>query len=699
MVSTLRREPNREERVSRQLDALRRRLELLSHTISGNFTVRVVFDDGTPRTDGTTVIALNPAVHAEELGLLTPAWWVVQKAVCGHESFHVRFTDMAAYRDGILALTRMGLSSNVASSVANALEDARIEFQGASAWEGVRDFLRLHNDLAFQKLEAAMDGKSHDERLVAALVARAVVGQIPRGTPDEARETIEALEAHIEAARQAQTTAEAMRHALEVGRRILPLLRGEPVEEVRMSGTAGILGIPMPGEADGPRAREAVSSEEAEDEGASPLEEEALGRTGTDPGQRDTDDDPTDSTVELAGVAPPDPPADADPAEDEAEADRPSLEQGDGDGSQAAVGGRSADGSSEEGQEPAHELPLDPLSEGDGAGGALWHEKYGQVLRDAEEELSSAEREADEAAAREPVSPEVEGMALAEARVAIALGFREEPVFVTRFVRAAYEEAFSQTAFIRERLYREIRRTLTPPRAEPLTAKTKGRLDPRRVWRTPAFGDVAVFERKVRRNSLGGAAVYLLVDCSGSMSETCLGGEKRSDVARKAAVALADALWRAGVPHAVIGFSDESHIVVHYRLKGWDDGQESHVRLGAILPREDNRDGFSIRLAARELRQRREEAKILLVLSDGLPCARGYVGPVAVEDTAAAVREARREGILVAGLYFGWEDDRSIAQARTIYPDLSCLFHDLSHLPEAVGRTVVRLLRQAELYG
>ena len=76
----------------------------------------------------------------------------------------------------------------------------------------------------------------------------------------------------------------------------------------------------------------------------------------------------------------------------------------------------------------------------------------------------------------------------------------------------------------------------------------------------------------------------------------------------------------------------------------------------------------AIRAAAASLRERPEENKVLIVLSDGRPNdiivnrpnsrnPAPYAGDYAVRDTASEVRKVRAEGISVLGVFAGEEED------------------------------------------
>ena len=70
-----------------------------------------------------------------------------------------------------------------------------------------------------------------------------------------------------------------------------------------------------------------------------------------------------------------------------------------------------------------------------------------------------------------------------------------------------------------------------------------------------------------------------------------------------------------------------------------------------------NFDGYSIRVATADILSRPEKKKLLVVLSDGLPCYGGE------EDVQQAVTEARLKGIEVVGIYFSEYEDSSTEES------------------------------------
>lgn len=189
--------------------------------------------------------------------------------------------------------------------------------------------------------------------------------------------------------------------------------------------------------------------------------------------------------------------------------------------------------------------------------------------------------------------------------------------------------------------------------------KKSGRLDTKRLWSSTSNSMDLFYRNKLK--SKGGIAVYLLVDNSGSME-----GTKISN-ARNITRIILRAMIELGIPCKCVGFAEEgdlNHGTLHCEVKDWES---KDIYMDIMQDRGCNRDGFSIRLAYQELDQRPEEHKLLIIMSDGQPAGHeyGYGGGgntkprnnhsngwiSAISDTAKAVREARKLGQKVVGVY------------------------------------------------
>ena len=184
-------------------------------------------------------------------------------------------------------------------------------------------------------------------------------------------------------------------------------------------------------------------------------------------------------------------------------------------------------------------------------------------------------------------------------------------------------------------------------------------------------------------------AVGLLVDESGSMY--C--GD-RATYARAAALILYDFCDSLGVPITVYGHSTSyprgKSVVELYSYAEFDsiDNQDRY-RIMDIQSRDSNRDGAALRFVAEKLLQRPEQAKLLILVSDGQPADYGYSGSAAEEDLRGIKQEYTRKGITFVAAAIG-DDKPSIER---IYGDSFLDITDLSQLPTKLTSVVKRHIR------
>jgi len=156
-----------------------------------------------------------------------------------------------------------------------------------------------------------------------------------------------------------------------------------------------------------------------------------------------------------------------------------------------------------------------------------------------------------------------------------------------------------------------------------------------------------VYIRRDRRDR--DVAAAFLVDLSGSTGQQIgPGGARIIDVEKEGLVLLCEALEAIGDQYAVYGYSGQSrHDVQILVLKDFDEryGPSVWRRIDAVRPLVQNRDGAAIRHALRRLSERAAKVKLLVMLSDGRPLDDAYQEEYALEDTKAALREAKAVGV------------------------------------------------------
>jgi nitric oxide reductase NorD protein len=159
--------------------------------------------------------------------------------------------------------------------------------------------------------------------------------------------------------------------------------------------------------------------------------------------------------------------------------------------------------------------------------------------------------------------------------------------------------------------------------------------------------------RKLARN-LG---VLILLDASGSATDTDSDGLAVHDHQRRAAATLAVTLEELGDRVAVYAFRSQGRHAVHLpaiKTFGQRFGALGRARLNQLQPSSYTRLGAGIRGAGEILKtQAGTPNRLLLVLSDGFPYDDGYEGHYAHADTHKALEELRADGVACLCLSIG----------------------------------------------
>ena len=144
-------------------------------------------------------------------------------------------------------------------------------------------------------------------------------------------------------------------------------------------------------------------------------------------------------------------------------------------------------------------------------------------------------------------------------------------------------------------------------------------------------------------------AVAFLIDMSGSTGRQLGSGSRRViDIEKEGLILLSEALGAIGDEYALYGYSGQGRSQVEMTiLKDFDEASLSRtaLRIGAIVPQKQNRDGAAIRHAGFRLLQQPARTRILVIVSDGKPLDDGYGDEYSLEDTKMALRESRIKGI------------------------------------------------------
>ncbi|MDM8564235.1 VWA domain-containing protein [Candidatus Halobeggiatoa sp. HSG11] len=167
-------------------------------------------------------------------------------------------------------------------------------------------------------------------------------------------------------------------------------------------------------------------------------------------------------------------------------------------------------------------------------------------------------------------------------------------------------------------------------------------------YRAGTVPDTRIYQSHVKDGR--DISVLLLLDLSESINEKPDGGDTTIlQLSQEAVSLLAWAVEALGDPFAIAGFSSNTRHGVRYaHFKGFSESWDTEVksRLAAMEAIYSTRMGAALRHAARYLEPRREEKKLLLLLTDGEPSDIDVQDERYLkDDTHMAVSELEQKGI------------------------------------------------------
>ena len=185
-------------------------------------------------------------------------------------------------------------------------------------------------------------------------------------------------------------------------------------------------------------------------------------------------------------------------------------------------------------------------------------------------------------------------------------------------------------------------------------------------------GDVFRIEGEEKDPSL---AVYIAKDDSYSMHG------KKEDMAIEALAFIED-IFKPLVPLKITTFNDKRFDVI----KEWDDREDTSYTYSFHAwhsPDDSNDDALAIMNGAMQLLKRPEEQKLLIMISDGLPCC-------SQESVHKAVEWARKKGVFVISFFIGEKKE-----VDAIYPNLKAMYsrYFCGVHPSILGPSLIKFLR------
>ena len=247
------------------------------------------------------------------------------------------------------------------------------------------------------------------------------------------------------------------------------------------------------------------------------------------------------------------------------------------------------------------------------------------------------------------------------------------------------------------KLKESISRILIEESAKDRIYSDTGTICANRAWKIGRSNNTKIFYKDIK-NEKGKYVIDILLDASGSQSRN------QFNVAIQAYI-ISAALTSINIPNRVMGYLSFLDYTVLKRYRNYDDNIKECENIFEYFASGNNRDGLAIKATCDALLNREEENKILIVLSDGKPndikigndksrSIRGetsYKGMIGVKDTAIEVRKARKQGILVLGVFTGKECD--LEAEKIIYGKDFIYTKDIERFSDIVAMYIKKIIK------
>lgn len=221
---------------------------------------------------------------------------------------------------------------------------------------------------------------------------------------------------------------------------------------------------------------------------------------------------------------------------------------------------------------------------------------------------------------------------------------------------------------------------------QPVEVKSGGgRLCGSRAWRALKLDDGKIFTR-TEQDDAGSLSVDILLDASTSQKH-------RQETVSSQGYMIAESLTRCSIPCRVMSFCSMTGYTVLRIFRDYSE-PNNNKKIFEYVSNGCNRDGLAIRAAHHLMSQSHYEHRILIILSDVKPNdvlkirSAGdelipYEQQAGLVDTSLEVRRARADGIAVACVFTG--DDEDVPSAKMVYGRDFARIQSLDKLADAVG--------------
>lgn len=218
-----------------------------------------------------------------------------------------------------------------------------------------------------------------------------------------------------------------------------------------------------------------------------------------------------------------------------------------------------------------------------------------------------------------------------------------------------------------------------------------GRFMPNKAWKAVHCDDTNVFSKKQSGTPKGEAFISLLADISGSTFCRLSNGSAVIQEIKKSLSLILEACKEANLPSTAYAFTEYDDDTFIYPIKPnparYDEEEKGY--LGALIPEYGNRDPLALQWAINQISLQKEEIRLLIILSDGLPHFGDEEGP---ETIRHMVEKAEKSGIDVLCLFVGSPEKHVLDLVKSMYPGRA-IFAD-KDISKELNKQVKRIIRQ-----
>lgn len=258
----------------------------------------------------------------------------------------------------------------------------------------------------------------------------------------------------------------------------------------------------------------------------------------------------------------------------------------------------------------------------------------------------------------------------------------------------AYKNVESDVQFEIKDLIQIIQRTIDREHVDERHNLTKGRLQ-KNLLNWFIDDQYKLFYKKQDLSQSFDATFTLLIDASASMQD-------KMEETIKGVVLFHETLKSLNVKHEILAFNEDAfdaddanqpNIIDEIISYDHSTLEKDGLRIMALEPQDDNRDGVAIRVGSERLMRRSHNQRFLIVFSDGEPSAYNY-SQDGILDTYEAVEMSRKMGIEVFNVFLSQEPiTEDIEQTiHNIYGQYALFVEGVENLPAQLSPLLKKLL-------